>query len=296
MGIDVHGLNFLRFCKKKKLFGNTLTLGRQSLNISNSVISKTLSINSKYSLDVFRLEEAKFCENLLMDHFGSSKVDSIDNSSYENATFVHDMNLPIPNNLFETYDSVIDCGTLEHVYNISQALKNCSNFLKPGGQIIHVSPANNYCGHGFWQFSPELFFSLYSENNGYKETEVFIADMSKKNKWFQVCKPEKGKRVNISSSSELYVMVRTVLIDKKFSHEIVQQSDYVHSWVKNESTVLEHKSNYQKIRAKLLAFPIFFSILQFFFRLFLTVKGVPFGTKLNPNRKDLKLIKVNDVT
>jgi hypothetical protein len=30
-----------------------------------------------------------------------------------------------------------------------------------------VTPANNQMGHGFYQFSPELFFRVFSQENGY---------------------------------------------------------------------------------------------------------------------------------
>jgi len=66
---------------------------------------------------------------------------------------------------------------MEHVFNASQGLKNVTRLCAPGGQIIHSLPANNFCNHGFWQFSPELFFSLYSDKNGYSETEIFLADV-----------------------------------------------------------------------------------------------------------------------
>ncbi len=298
MGIDVHGLNFLRFSKKKKMFGNTLTIGRQGLHISNQTISKILNVKTNYSLDkIYRWEEVKFCEDLLIDHFGSIKVDSIDNSDYEKATFVYDMNLPIPEHLHEVYDTVIDGGTLEHIYNIPQALKNCSSFLKPGGQIIHCLPANNYCGHGFYQFSPELFFSLYSEENGYTETEVFIADLKINSKWFQVCNPHGVTRVNVSSSNPLYVMVRSVLEDKNFRHDRVQQSDYVNVWSKK--SVLP-KTFYHKISLRFQGFPLILTIFSIFYAIFrrpyLRLKGIQIGTKLNSNRKDLKVINVGSVT
>ena len=47
-----------------------------------------------------------------------------------------------------------------------------SDLCKNGGTIIHSLPSNNNCGHGFWQFSPELFFSLYNEKNGFKNNEM----------------------------------------------------------------------------------------------------------------------------
>jgi hypothetical protein len=159
MGIDVHGLNLLCYSKNAADFGNTVTIGRQCLNISEADLRAAIQVNSDYCAD-------RYVERLLLQHFGAHHVDSIDNSDYERATTIHDMNVPIPSNLEELYDTVIDGGCLEHIYNISQALRNCSLLCKPGGQILHVLPANNFCGHGFWQIFPELFFSLYSVKNG----------------------------------------------------------------------------------------------------------------------------------
>jgi hypothetical protein len=102
--------------------------------------------------------------------------------------------------------------------------------LKPGGQILHILPANNYCGHGFWQFSPELFFSLYSEENGYKSVEIFIADLTDWKHWYVAAKPKQGRRVEVSSSNPLYILVRAELHSQSFSHRRVFQSDYSYAW------------------------------------------------------------------
>lgn len=167
----------------------------------------------------------------MKDYFGSTIVDSIDASDYENAKIIHHLNTPIPENLKYKYDMIIDSGTLEHIYNIPQALENVPFLCRPGAQIIHTLPSNNQCGHGFWQMSPELFFSLFSDKNGYENTEVFLTSALNSTKnFYKVIKPENGKRVNIYSKSELYVFVRTVLKTKEFSHENVQQSDYIYAW------------------------------------------------------------------
>ena len=158
MGIDVHGLNFLRYAKTKKLFGSVMTIGRQGLHVTEPMIKEIFHTNSDY-------KNQKYCEELLTKYFGAIDVESLDNSNYEGASHVHDMNQPLPTNLVRRFDTVFDGGCLEHIYNAPQALKNCSLLCKPGGQILHVLPANNLCGHGFWQFSPELFFSLYSKVN-----------------------------------------------------------------------------------------------------------------------------------
>jgi SAM-dependent methyltransferase len=206
MGIDRDMFNFLLYAKKYGNFGKTVTIGRQGNSLPGFMLTGT-----KY-------ENVKYCEPLMKDYFGSESVDSIDISNYENATILHDMNKPLPEGLKNQYDTVIDSGTLEHIYNIPQALENCSFLCKPGGQIIHSLPANNSCGHGFWQISPELFFSLYSEENGYKDTEVFLKEKSFTEKWFKVIQPRNGNRVNIFSKKPMEILCRTVLNDKTFNH------------------------------------------------------------------------------
>ena len=52
------------------------------------------------------------------------------------------------------------------IFFISPTNPGAIKLTKIGGMIIHALPANNFCGHGFWQFSPELFYELYSPENG----------------------------------------------------------------------------------------------------------------------------------
>jgi len=232
MGIDIHVLNFLRYAKKHRDFGKVITLGRQAIYVEESLIRSSLSASSEYTNDTY-------CERLLIDYFGASSVDSIDNSSFEKASVIHDLNRPVPSELCGLYDTVIDAGTSEHIYDVTEALKNCSRLLKPGGQIIHIVPANNFCGHGFWQFSPELFFSLYKEC--YDNTEVFLADLSNIRIWYKVKLPADGQRVNVVSSAPLYLLVRTVLRDAGFQHDRVQQSDYAFRWTQPPTKVADPK-------------------------------------------------------
>jgi SAM-dependent methyltransferase len=223
MGIDIHALNFVRYASKKKLLGDTVTIGRQGLHVIEPVVRQTLSVRADY-------HHQEYSEQVLTEYLGAKSVVSVDNSRYEGATHVHDMNYELPQELWKRFDTVIDGGCVEHVFNVSQALRNCSLFLKPGGQVIHILPANNFCGHGFWQCSPELFFSLYSSANGYKDTEIFIADLADPQRWHRVARPVNGGRANVSSRTPLYVLVRSVVETEVFSHQRVQQSDYVHAW------------------------------------------------------------------
>jgi len=223
MGIDAHALHCLDYAKLFGAFGRTATLGRQNVYIKPRVLDARYGARLDWKTQTY-------CEGLLETCFGASKVDSIDRSNYEKASVIFDMNEPLPSG-FPEYDTVIDFGTSEHVFNISQALNNIIGLCREGGQILHVSPANNFCGHGFWQFSPELFFSLYSEQNGFRDTEVFVASRKKTGTWYKVKKPKAGERVPLGSPDKLYVICRTVLGRKLAGRALdVQQSDYVVLW------------------------------------------------------------------
>ena len=172
------------------------------------------------------------------------------------------MNNPLPEKLLKNYDTVIDGGCLEHIFNVPQALKNCSFLLKPGGQIIHILPANNFCGHGFYQFSPELFFCVYSNKNGYDETEIFLADLTDINHWYKVKKPENGERVNVRNSNNLYILIRSVLKSNNFDHSNIQQSDYVFKWNRVEKNKHQKNINRLNIKQQIRQFPFLYEIIK----------------------------------
>jgi hypothetical protein len=218
MGIDVHALNFIRYAEKQQPLGSAATIGRQGPHISKAKLRSIFPSERNYG---------PYCEELLIDLLGATKVESFDNSDYEQATHIADMNLPIE--CAETYDTVLDAGTLEHIYNSAQALKNVSTMCAEGGQILHILPANNQCGHGFWQFTPELFHSLYSQANGYSETTVFLASFDNEAHWYEVEAPSNGQRIIIQSVGPLYVLCGTKR-GSRVSHDRVQQSDYVYAW------------------------------------------------------------------
>lgn len=287
MGIDVHGLSFLRYAKKLCNFGKTITIGRQAIDANESVVRTSIATNANY-------RNERYCEQLLIDYFGSTVVDSIDNSSFEGASIVHDMNQALPPNVQSLYETVIDGGCLEHIYNIPQALKNCSLLCKHGGQIVHILPANNFCGHGFWQFSPELFFSLYSVENGYQDTEVFLADLSDSSRWYKVRPPEGGRRVNVYSSTQIYVLVRTVLGRGAFSHSNVQQSDYVFEWTSGPTNAMNGGKPAE--RNMIVRFvrqsPRLYSLLYPLYNLYLRKKSISKLCKSNPNLLEIKIASV----
>lgn len=103
--------------------------------------------------------------------------ETLDVSDYEDADHIHDLNTPIPDELRGRFSVIIDGGTLEHVFDIPQALRNLKAMLRPGGRIIHLNPTNNWAEHGFYQLSPTLYHDFYAVN-GFEMLDCLIVELS----------------------------------------------------------------------------------------------------------------------
>jgi SAM-dependent methyltransferase len=217
-------LRLLQYATVNEPLGEVATLGRQCVHLDGVAQSKLLSPSPPKPY-------GPYCEELLLERFGAKSVTSFDVSDYEHATVVHDMNTPL--RYHRQFDTVIDFGTLEHVFNSPVALANVAALCKSGGRIMHSLPANNYSGHGFYQFSPELFFSLYSAKNGFAGTEIFIAEVNDGEYWWKSAVPSDGVRVEYSSDQRSYVLVLSRKIEED-TRQSVQQSDYVVNWKDGE--------------------------------------------------------------
>lgn len=240
MGIDVHGLRFLEYALRVNgPMKSTLTIGRQRLQAPRRELQKYLMLQES-SLCL----KSSFVDDLLIEQFGAVEVASIDVSDYENATHVRDLNMKLEPR-FPKFDSVLDAGSLEHVFDIRTAFENIAHCCRLGGQILHILPANNFVGHGFYQFSPEFFYSLYSGPRGFADTEVYLADLGKPRVWWKVAPPAGTSRSTAMSSQETYALVRT----RKISHAVasgpIQQSDYLATWDSSESTDVARRSRYR---------------------------------------------------
>ena len=253
MGLSVDSTSFLvQAWKRGVRFDHTLTLGRQHMLVSPERIEKILQ---QYGAWPPAEGEAKFHAALLespwrFDVFagalGAKKVESCDVSDYEGATLIHDLNQVIPPEWEERFDAVIDGGALEHVFNFPVAIANCMKMVKTGGHLILFTPANNYFGHGFYQFSPELFFRVLSRENGFEVNQMVVLEdnigMSSilgvaypfpiTGPWYSVHDPaEIQSRVTLINHKSAILMV----LAKKISRETIfaktpQQSDYVPQW------------------------------------------------------------------
>jgi hypothetical protein len=185
------------------------------------------------------VDEDGFCNSLF--HFlGFDHVDYMDMSDYEGANVLHDLNHPLPGDLCDRYDFILDGGTTEHVFNVPQAFANYDRALRVGGQLLAMNPANNWLGHGFYQFGPELVWSYWRDAKRYIVHQCAINGMRD---WYGrseiVIEPPEARgmerddqlrnKLGAGIYQLLYRVEKTAESDPSAD---AQQSDYRASWSK----------------------------------------------------------------
>ncbi|MDZ4372185.1 MAG: hypothetical protein U1C74_12275 [Phenylobacterium sp.] len=85
-----------------------------------------------------------------------------------------DLNRPVQ--LEARFDFVLNLGTLEHVFNIAQALETIHNHSRPGGLMLHGMPMSGWLDHGFYSFNPTFYFDL-ARANRYEVLSAVYAEL-----------------------------------------------------------------------------------------------------------------------
>ena len=235
MGLNWHGVKFLASVRSGGTeFARTVTIGRQNLHMGLSQVRQILNgYGIPNTLDDKAVLAAPEFAELIFRQLGANIVDSIDASDYEHATITADMNKPVPSEFHNSYDLVYDGGSLEHIFNVEQALKNVMSLPKIGGSIIIHTMANNCLGHGLYQFSPELFYRVFSRENGYAVKRVIIHPNFGFAHWYDVPDPAQVRsRVELANNFDAMMMfVHAVRVDVvPIFMRTPQQSDYAVTW------------------------------------------------------------------
>jgi hypothetical protein len=220
-------------------FGRTVTIGRQSLAIPKKdlkAIARKLGVRG---IDWSRFAANSYADDFFRALLGADNVQSIDYSDYEKADIVHDLNTPVPEALHGTFDALVDGGSLEHIFDVKQALANYMNMVKVGGCLFVVTTANNMCGHGFYQFSPEFFYRVFGQANGFILNDAILieypllsVETSRHQRCFRVVDPATiGQRIELITRKPVLIFVHATRIsDAAPFREIPQQSDYWDKW------------------------------------------------------------------
>lgn len=190
MGLPKPALQLLALEHKRKAFeGTVVTLGRQCVYATLSECEEILSgagIAPRELLGHYETQtqipswrgtrrERNTSDRAFFSLLGIDDCIALDCNDFEHAEIVFDLNNPLEDQLHSRADILVDGGTLEHVFDVRQALANVSLMLRPGGRVIHMSPANNFANHGFYQFSPTLYADYYRANR-FENVRVFVIE------------------------------------------------------------------------------------------------------------------------
>lgn len=179
MGCPLPVLRYLaREHKRKPFRGPVLTLGRQCVYATFAEVVRMLrsegiephplpsGLSERTNLPGWRSgPHAGFTSDQAFFHaLGGLETVALDRSDYEQAEILWDLNRPVSADLHGRFGVIFDGGTLEHLFDTRVALENIARMLAPGGRILHTNPATNYLAHGFYQFSPTLYYDYYAAN------------------------------------------------------------------------------------------------------------------------------------
>ena len=186
MGLPAPLINF--FLKENQympISGNLLTLGRQTILCSPQNLAKKLKqFNIRWDLASATLDRtttqalsSKECyidDNSFFGSFGKINLNVLDITNYEGATIIHDMSLPVPNELKNKYDFIFNGSILDNMFDPAQAMRNITEMLSSNGRVLHIEMASNLAFE-YVIFSVDWFLDYYVVND-FLDCTVYVCE------------------------------------------------------------------------------------------------------------------------
>ncbi len=261
MGVELGAVRLLSLASQAGVdFRQTLLFGRQSLHANRADLERALT-ECGLAFDPAIIQSDGFADAFFR-HLGADSLRSMDASEYEGADIIHDLNRAIDSSLEEQFTLVFDGGTTEHVFNFPVAIENAMRMVAVGGHYLGITICNNFVGHGFYQFSPELFFRVFSPENGFSMRGVFVFETRRAGLddgiMYRVKDPATlHRRILLRNNEETFVAVWAQRTERRpIFEKSPQQSDYVESWDANEGNALAPSGNSLKERTRPIRYPL----------------------------------------
>jgi len=91
-------------------------------------------------------------------------------------TAIVDLNTqPLPSSFVGAFDTVLNLGTTEHIFNQLACFRAIHDATKVGGHMVHQLPALGWLDHGYFLYTGRLFFDLA----GYNDYELSFFEWSR---------------------------------------------------------------------------------------------------------------------
>lgn len=145
-----------------------IALGSLNVNEDMGVIQAYASKNPWWNHD-----ENYSVRSLLRDRYHIMNYKDIDINGVADVWL--DLNKPLDGEYVNSANVILNGGTLEHVFDVAQALKNIHAMLKEGGCLIHLVPVS-WFNHGYYNFNPMFFREVAAVNKYQLLAEGFYCD------------------------------------------------------------------------------------------------------------------------
>ena len=166
MGVDFSFLPFFDACKEQGLLEDPL-LALGSLTIQESP-EAILALAKEHEYRT--LEKEKTVQSLMRDRYAIGSYFDCDLNA--KADLYMDLSKPLDPNLCGRFRTILNGGTLEHIFDIRQALANVHDLTCVGGNIIHLAPMT-WIDHAYFNFNPLMFRAIAESNNYALHIEAF---------------------------------------------------------------------------------------------------------------------------
>src|SRR5262245_7537138 len=170
------------------LTGEILLIGRQTVYFTPRDI---LALLREHCIDVNGVAEADIeidrytanrhpglaegdliADRALFRLLGVPSVRALDHSDYEGADIVHDLTRPVPPEMYNSVDFIVDGSSLDNVFDPAAVVRNFARMLRPGGRLITCNVFSN--DHEPYTMLPPLWFLDYFVANGFADCKVYV--------------------------------------------------------------------------------------------------------------------------
>ena len=170
----------------KPITGDVLLIGRQTTYASPDILIKIINEcgikvdadPSAFELDKKTIDRKHgFAGSLVSDAalftlLGARSIKALDHSAYEGAEVIHDLRKPVPADLQNIADFIVDGSTLDNVFTPSIVLQNYAKLLRPGGRLLME---NAFSAHNTaYVMMPPLWYLDYFVMNKFIDCKVYI--------------------------------------------------------------------------------------------------------------------------
>lgn len=179
MGVSlIPGMFLARHAGLVRDMANGAILGRQKLHMRGRRLERFVGAARAHGhvLTEETITQPDGFTEALFAALGYPPLEAVDFTDKEGAPHIHDLNLPVPPELRERFDLVIDGGTTEHVFHIGQAIENCHAMLRPGGLMLAFIACDGWFGHGFFQTGPDVPWRYWHHARGCEMIEVSVVN------------------------------------------------------------------------------------------------------------------------